>query len=89
MVKGAELSFEDEKYSYVVLSRQKPVAPAFDRVLAPPHATKSAITTKLCTPDGLVMDVAPRRDRDAYKARRNWRWGDAVTRGLESVGGGE
>jgi ribosomal protein RSM22 (predicted rRNA methylase) len=89
MVKGAELSFEDEKYSYVVLSQQKPVAPAFDRVLAPPHATKSAITTKLCTPDGLVMDVAPRRDRDAYKARRNWRWGDAVTRGQKGASSGE
>jgi ribosomal protein RSM22 (predicted rRNA methylase) len=91
MVKGAELPFEDEKYSYVVLSRQKPLVPAFDRVLAPPHVTKSAITTKLCTPDGLVANVAPRRDRDAYKARRNWRWGDAVTRRrrLESIGGGE
>jgi ribosomal protein RSM22 (predicted rRNA methylase) len=89
MVKGAELPFEDEKYSYVALSRQKPPVPAFDRVLAPPHATKSAITTKLCTPEGLIMDVAPRRDRDAYKARRNWRWGDAVTRGQESVSSGE
>jgi ribosomal protein RSM22 (predicted rRNA methylase) len=84
MVKGAELPFEDEKYSYVALSRQKPPVPAFDRVLAPPHVAKSAITTKLCTPDGLVVDVAPRRDRDAYKARRNWRWGDAITRGRES-----
>ena len=89
MVKGAELPFEDEKYSYVVLSRQKPVAPVLDRVLAPPHVTKSAVTAKLCTPDGLVVDVAPRRDRDTYKARKNWRWGDAVTRGQESVGGGE
>jgi ribosomal protein RSM22 (predicted rRNA methylase) len=89
VVKGAELPFEDEKYSYVVLSRNKPAAPAFDRVLAPPKVTKSAITTKLCTPDGLVMDVAPRRDRGAYKARRNWRWGDAVTRGLGSTSSSE
>jgi ribosomal protein RSM22 (predicted rRNA methylase) len=86
MVKGAELPFEDEKYSYVVLSRQKPTVPAFDRVLAPPHITKSAVTVKLCTPDGLIMDVAPRRDRDAYKARKNWRWGDAVTRAAEPAG---
>jgi ribosomal protein RSM22 (predicted rRNA methylase) len=77
-VKGAELPFEDEKYSYVVLSRNRPATAALDRVLAPPRVTKGEITTKLCTPDGLVMDVARRRDRDAYKARRNWRWGDAV-----------
>ena len=84
VVKGAELPFEDEKYSYIVLSRHKPAVPALDRVLAQPHLTKSAITTRLCTPEGLIMDVAPRRDRDAYRARRNWRWGDAVTRGRES-----
>jgi ribosomal protein RSM22 (predicted rRNA methylase) len=85
LVKGAALPFEDEKYSYVVLSRYKPATLALDRVLAPPHVTKSAITTKLCTSEGLVMDVAPRRDRDAYKARRNWRWGDAVTRAAETA----
>jgi ribosomal protein RSM22 (predicted rRNA methylase) len=89
MVKGAELPFEDEKYSYVVLSRQKAVALAFDRVLAPPHVTKSAITAKLCTPDGLVMDVAARRDRDAYKARKDWRWGDAVIREHQGASGGK
>jgi ribosomal protein RSM22 (predicted rRNA methylase) len=85
-VKSVELPFEDEKYSYVVLSRRKPAAPAWDRVLAPPRVTKGEITSKLCTPDGLVMDVAPRRDRNAYKARKNWRWGDAVTRRQETGG---
>ncbi len=86
VVKGAELPFEDEKYSYVVLSRHKPAMPALDRILAPPHVAKNAITAKLCTPEGLIMDVAPRRDRNAYKARRNWRWGDAVTRAAEPAG---
>jgi ribosomal protein RSM22 (predicted rRNA methylase) len=85
VVKAAALPFEDEKYSYVVLSRHKLATPSLDRVLAPPHVTKSAITAKLCTLEGLVMDVAPRRDRDAYKLRRNWRWGDAVTRAAKSA----
>jgi ribosomal protein RSM22 (predicted rRNA methylase) len=79
-VKGAALSFEDEKFSYVVLSRHRPVLPVGDRVLTVPRASKAQIATKLCTPEGLVMDVASRRDRDTYKERRNWRWGDAVTR---------
>jgi ribosomal protein RSM22 (predicted rRNA methylase) len=82
-VKGAALSFEDEKFSYVVLSRRKPALPAGDRVLAVPRVTKAQIATKLCTPEGLVMDVASRRDRDAYKMRRSWRWGDAVNRSAQ------
>ena len=79
-VKGAALSFEDEKFSYVALTRRKPEAVARDRVLAAPHVTKAQVATKLCTAQGLVEDVASRRDRDAYKMRRNWRWGDAVRR---------
>jgi len=79
-VKGAALPFEDEKFSYVALSRRRFEASTRDRVLAPPHVTKVQIATKLCTAQGLVADVASRRDRDAYRMRRHWRWGDAVKR---------
>lgn len=82
-VKEAALSFEDEKFSYVALARERPATGRGDRVLAPPHATKVAITSKLCTPEGLVEDVAPRRDRVAYKMRKRWRWGDAVNRSAQ------
>jgi ribosomal protein RSM22 (predicted rRNA methylase) len=82
-VKKAALSFEDEKFSYVVLTRQRPATRRGDRVLAPPRVTKAAITTKLCTPNGVVADVASRRDRDAYKMRKRWRWGDAVDRSAQ------
>jgi ribosomal protein RSM22 (predicted rRNA methylase) len=78
-IKGAEVPFEDEKFSYVVLSRGK--AQSIDaRVLAPPKITKSAATAKLCTKDGLVVDTAARRDADAYRRRKSWRWGDSVSR---------
>ncbi len=79
-VKGAALPFEDEKFSYVALSRRRAAASANDRVLAPPHVTKVRIRTKLCTAHGLIADDASRRDRDAYKMRKSWRWGDAVSR---------
>jgi ribosomal protein RSM22 (predicted rRNA methylase) len=83
-VKGAALPFEDEKFSYVALSKFAPAGPRRDRVLAAPRVTKAQIAAKLCTPAGLVMDVASRRDRDAYKVRRSWRWGDAVTRSAQA-----
>jgi ribosomal protein RSM22 (predicted rRNA methylase) len=78
-VKAAEVPFEDEKFSYVALTRMPPRA-IDARVLAPPEVRKSAIRTKLCTGNGLVVDVTPRRDTKAYRARRAWRWGDEVTR---------
>ncbi|MBT1509679.1 SAM-dependent methyltransferase [Bradyrhizobium sp. SRL28] len=76
-VKGAELPFEDERFSYVALARA-PVAQRPSRVLAQPAVSKVEITAKLCTPDGLALTKVPRRTKADYAAARRWRWGDAV-----------
>jgi ribosomal protein RSM22 (predicted rRNA methylase) len=76
-IKGAELPFEDEKFSYVALTRA-PVAQHRARVLAQPVVTKVEVTAKLCTPDGLVVAKVPRRAKADYARARRWRWGDAV-----------
>jgi ribosomal protein RSM22 (predicted rRNA methylase) len=78
-VKGAEVPFEDEKFSYMVVSRAEPQS-IDARVLAPPNITKSAVTAKLCTDGGIVTDIAARRDPGAYRRRKSWRWGDSVSR---------
>jgi ribosomal protein RSM22 (predicted rRNA methylase) len=76
-IKGAELPFEDEKFSYVVLTRgAAPRHPA--RVLAQPVVTKVAVTAKLCTRGGLVVAEVPRRTKADYAHAKRWRWGDAV-----------
>jgi ribosomal protein RSM22 (predicted rRNA methylase) len=76
-MKDAEVPFEDEKFSYVVLTRT-PVAKRPSRVLAPPVAGKAEITAKLCTPDGVTFAKVPRRDKPAYARARRWSWGDSV-----------
>jgi ribosomal protein RSM22 (predicted rRNA methylase) len=76
-VKGAELPFEDEKFSYVVLTRN-PIANAFSRVLSPPVLNKVEVSAKLCTADGVIFAKVPRRDKAAYAKARRWSWGDAV-----------
>jgi ribosomal protein RSM22 (predicted rRNA methylase) len=77
-LKAADVPFEDEKFSYVALTRAAlPERPA--RVLAQPEQTKAAITAKLCTPAGkLELAVAPRRDKPAYARFRRLDWGDTV-----------
>ena len=78
-VKGAAVPFEDEKFSYVALVRITP--PRIDaRVLAPPVVTKGAVSAKLCTADGIVHDIAARRDAAIYRRNKSWLWGDAVER---------
>ena len=76
-IKGAELPFEDEKFSYVALTRA-PVASHPARVLAQPVVSKVEVSAKLCTPDGLALTRVPRRTKADYARARRWRWGDAV-----------
>jgi ribosomal protein RSM22 (predicted rRNA methylase) len=76
-IKEAELPFEDEKFSYVALTRT-PVAQRYSRVLAQPVINKVEVSAKLCTPDGLRLAKVPRRDKAAYAKARRWDWGDAV-----------
>jgi ribosomal protein RSM22 (predicted rRNA methylase) len=76
-IKGAELPFEDEKFSYVALTRA-PVAEHPARVLAQPVVSKVEVSAKLCTTDGLALTRIPSRTKADYARARRWRWGDAV-----------
>jgi ribosomal protein RSM22 (predicted rRNA methylase) len=78
LAKEAELPWEDEKFSYVAVSRQ-PVSLAAARVIARPRKGSGRVTLKLCRPDGSAGDqLLSRRDGAAFK--RAWRsdWGSAL-----------
>jgi ribosomal protein RSM22 (predicted rRNA methylase) len=79
-IKGAELPFEDEKFSYVALTRT-PVGQHPARVLTQPVVGKVEVTAKLCTSDGLAVTRVPSRAKAEYARARRWRWGDAVMKG--------
>jgi ribosomal protein RSM22 (predicted rRNA methylase) len=76
-LKSAELPYEDEKFSYLALTRA-PVAQHPARVLAQPDVTKIAVSAKICTDRGVISAIAPRRDKIAYARFRKYNWGDAV-----------
>ena len=76
-IKGAELPFEDEKFSYLIVTRA-PILNRSARVLTPPAVSKVEVTAKLCTSGGVTTSRVPRRDKSAYAAARRWRWGDGV-----------
>ena len=74
LMKGAQVPFEDERYSYVVLTRQAVARGA--RILAPPLETKPGLTFKLCDDTGLHSEFVGSRDRDEYRRVRKKEWGD-------------
>jgi ribosomal protein RSM22 (predicted rRNA methylase) len=77
-VKSVEVPFEDERFSYVALTRAPLEGRRPSRVLAQPDVGKVEITAKLCTTEGLSITRVPRRAKADYAAARRWRWGDAV-----------
>ena len=73
-LKEGALGYEDEKYSYVALTRE-PVAPAAARVLRRPVHHPGLIELQLCTPAGVAPRRVTKRDRDAFRAARKAEWG--------------
>ncbi len=72
------MPWEDEKFIYVAASRQPGLQPEA-RVIAPPRASKAAVTLKLCQEDGYAADrVFAKRAGDSFKIARRLDWGDIV-----------
>jgi ribosomal protein RSM22 (predicted rRNA methylase) len=74
LLKDATVPFEDERYSYVVMTREKRSYGA--RILAPPLQTKPGMTFKLCDETGLRAQFVAVRDKDEYRRVRKLDWGD-------------
>ncbi len=74
LLKDALVPFEDERYAYVVVTRQAVATGA--RILAPPLETKPGLTFKLCDETGLRAAFVAARDKDEYRRVRKLGWGD-------------
>jgi ribosomal protein RSM22 (predicted rRNA methylase) len=76
--KGAEVPWEDEKFSYLAVSRFSGALPTA-RAIAPPRAGSGKVELKLCESDGEARrKLITKRDSERYKRARRSGWGDAL-----------
>lgn len=77
-VKGGSLSYEDEKFSYVVAARE-PVDSVAGRIVRHPLLRKGMVRLELCTAEGqLAQSILTKKRHGAlYKAARDVTWGSA------------
>jgi ribosomal protein RSM22 (predicted rRNA methylase) len=75
-LKGGALGYEDEKFSYVVLSRE-PLATASSRIVRHPAIRKGHVELQLCTPEGLQRTTIGKSQKERYRAARRANWGDS------------
>jgi ribosomal protein RSM22 (predicted rRNA methylase) len=74
--KGGTLGYEDEKFSYVAVSRQ-PTARTAARVLRHPQIRPRHIELELCTPLGIQRRTVTKRDREGFRQARKTDWGES------------
>lgn len=76
-LKGGVLSYEDEKFSYVAVSRSPQPLPT-SRILSEPQRHSGHVALKLCTKhEGLQNIILSKKRGDIYKQARKSEWGDA------------
>jgi ribosomal protein RSM22 (predicted rRNA methylase) len=75
-MKSASVPFEDERYSYVAVTRE-PVPQGGARILATPLEAKPGLTFRLCDERGaLSARFVPARDKAETRRVRRKSWGD-------------
>ncbi len=74
--KGGKLGWEDEKYSYIAMSKGEALA-AKGRILRHPEKKKGHVILQLCQVDGLEKRVVTKKEKELYRLSRKVVWGDA------------
>ena len=73
-LKEGDLSYEDEKFSYVAVARDL-TNPAERRIIRRPRHQPGLIVLDTCTAQGLETLRVSKRDRDRFRAARRAAWG--------------
>ncbi len=77
-LKDADMSFEDERFSFVAAARPGVGARAAARLIRPAEIEKGFADLALCTSTGLETRRIRRRDAVDYKRAKGLQWGDGV-----------
>lgn len=79
LLKEATLSYEDEKYSYIIASKEPPSQAVSARILRHPLKRKGHLSFTLCTEEGECRErIVSKKEGDVYKRARKKAWGDMI-----------
>lgn len=77
LAKGGDSPYEDEKFSYLALSKEIGITNGA-RVLRHPYIGKGHVKLELCTKTGLAQKIFTKRDGDQYKIAKKSDCGDKI-----------
>ncbi|KAB8030614.1 small ribosomal subunit Rsm22 family protein [Fluviispira multicolorata] len=76
VLKEGERGFEDEKFSYLIISKQESHK-LNSRIIRHPEMHSGHLKLQLCTAEGFVQKVYSKKNGDEYKKAKKSLWGDA------------
>lgn len=88
-VKGADLAYEDEKFSFVAVSRLPPRDRIRGRVIRHPLTRPGQVSLTVCEPGGIRHHRVTKRDRQAFRVARHLRWGSPMPTPLNAEADGD
>ncbi len=76
-LKAGALNYEDEKYSYVAVSKF-PIKSSPVRIIRRPQISSGLVKLGLCTIEGINETTFIKRERSRFKIARKSSWGDSI-----------
>jgi ribosomal protein RSM22 (predicted rRNA methylase) len=73
--KKASLPFEDEKFTYIILTKEN-LNHSFSRIIRAPQRLSGHTKLDLCTSEGEQKRIVSRKEKELYKKSRKLIWGD-------------
>lgn len=77
-IKEVDLSYEDEKFSYLTAFKSAARSDSLRRVLSTPVVNKFKVSVTLCAPEHVEERVYLHRNPKEYKAAKRLKWGDSI-----------
>jgi ribosomal protein RSM22 (predicted rRNA methylase) len=76
LIKGGELGYEDEKFSYAVFAKEPQPWEPGSRILGKPKLTGKTVRLELCGKSGISIENVVKSDRPRFKLARKAQWGE-------------
>lgn len=76
MLKEGTLGFEDEKFSYLIVSKY-PVQKCSSRIVRQPQKLSGHVRMTLCSEEKIEEKVITRSSKEVYRKARDAEWGDS------------
>lgn len=73
--KQASLPYEDEKFSYVIVTKE-PMNREIPRILSTPQKRSGHVHLQVCAVEGIEVKTISKKEKERYKKARKAEWGD-------------